>query len=758
MYIKVSFESEFNKLMMDLWSIYGKELFNLDGIGEQLDINKFASDFFNSDDNTANKSVDANSNVSEKNVIVFDREFSKPYQRYNSYYLLWKELKKIYGLEIANRLIENQLTGVYYINDFHNIGLSYCYNYSCYDIALMGLPMVNKINSKPPKYFFSYMAQIEQFIVIAGNSTLGATGIADFLIVASYYVKKILDTGKDGDFTLGSKDNIYSYIRELLTSFVYTINQPNRANQSCFTNLSLFDDPFLDNLCPDYKFSDGSADKEIVKELQEIFIDIMNSELRRTPVTFPISTACFSVDNSGSIKDEAFLDFISEKDKEFGFINIYMGDTSTLSSCCFAGEEKFISNEGTKSFDSFAPGHVLKVPTHTGEYKSATVRTYGLQKLYKVILSQGRIQKTIFCTREHNWILCDGSTTDKLNVGDTLLSNRQYANIWTVLSISETGREEIVWCLEVEDNESFVLKDGVITHNCRLRSDMTKLNFNTIGGSSSKIGSIGVVTLNLPRLAYNSTSIKEFIRSVSKHAEEVCRINNAKRHILQKRIDLGAMPLYSLGFMNLKSQFSTVGFTGLYEAWEHFNGDHNTNKDDYINFCSQVLDTINDMCNDYSAMLDYPHNMEQTPSENSAIKLVVKDKYLGYEPTVPFYSNQFMPLQKNCNMLDRVYIQGKLDKKCSGGSIAHLNLDSPVSAQRSKELTKFCAKSGVVYYAKNHILNRCEKGHMSVGSIDKCHCGAKIVDKFTRVVGFLTNVSDWHSTRQKEDFPNREFY
>ncbi|NCD00429.1 MAG: ribonucleoside-triphosphate reductase, partial [Bacteroidia bacterium] len=370
MYIKVSFESDFNKLMMDLWSIYGKELFNLDGIGDQLDRNKFASDFFNSDDNTANKSVDANSNVSEKNVIVFNREVNKPMSRYNSYFLLWKELKKIYGLEIANRLIENQLTGVYYINDFTSVEMPYCWNYSCYDIALMGLPMVDKIKSDPPKYFLSYLSQVEQFIVIAGNSTLGASGVADFLIVASYYVKKILDTGKDGKFVLGSKENIYNYIEELLTKFIYTINQPNRGEQSCFSNLSLFDDPFLDKLCPDYKFIDGSVDKEIIKELQALIINIMNKELKRTPVTFPVFSACFSVDENNKIQDEAFLDFISEKDTEFGFINIYMGDTGTLSSCC------------------------------------------------------------------------------------------------------------------------------------RLRSDMTKLNFNTIGGSSSKIGSIGVVTLNLPRLAY----------------------------------------------------------------------------------------------------------------------------------------------------------------------------------------------------------------------------------------------------------------
>lgn len=74
-------------------------------------------------------------------------------------------------------------------------------------------------------------------------------------------------------------------------------------------------------------------------------------------------------------------------------------------------------------------------------------------------------------------------------------------------------------------------------------------------------------------------------------------------------------------------------------------------------------------------------------------------------------------------------------------------------------MIRLCAKSGVVYHAINYVLLECEDGHMSVGNSDVCQiCGKPIVNKYTRVVGFLTCTSNWHKVRREEDFPNRQFY
>lgn len=627
MYISLTFDQEFTHLMLNLRSTYGKELFEIDGIGDDcLDINKFAKKFFNVNaSTTADTSIDANSNVSDKNSIIFDHEFSKPVQKLNSYYLLWKELKKQHGLSEANRIIENQLIGRYYINDGYRITNPYCFNYSCYDVALLGLPMVSKIKSVSPKYFYSFKSQLEQFLVIAANSSLGATGISDFLIVSSYYVKKILETKGDSHFKFATEEDCWIYVKENLFSLIYILNQPNRAAQSPFTNISIFDDNFLDNLCPSYQFADGQADKEIVKKLQVMFLDCMNETLERTPVTFPVTTACFSIDEESNINDEDFLDMISEKNSKFGFINIYSGKTSTLSSCC------------------------------------------------------------------------------------------------------------------------------------RLRSDIVTEYANSIGGTSTKIGSIGVVTLNLPRIAYESESKEDFLERIISYTMDAAFINNAKRKIIKKRIELGALPLYTHGFMSLNQQYSTCGLNGLNESITHLGMD--ILEESGQNFVIDMLNVINKTNDKMKKRFAAPHNCEQVPAESSSLKLVAKDRYMGYRPIVNFYSNQFVPLTTKADMLDRIRLQGMFDKHFSGGAICHLNVAEKVKPHKIKELIQISAKMGVVYFALNYQLNECQNGHMTIGQIDTCQiCGSKITNVYTRVVGFLTNVKNWAETRRIEDFPNRQFY
>lgn len=84
---------------------------------------------------------------------------------------------------------------------------------------------------------------------------------------------------------------------------------------------------------------------------------------------------------------------------------------------------------------------------------------------------------------------------------------------------------------------------------------------------------------------------------------------------------------------------------------------------------------------------------------------------------------------------------------------------SSADVDTMKNLIISCAKQGVVYFAINYCLQECVNGHMSVGNVDVCPiCGGKIVDIYTRVVGFLTKVANWIKERKEIDFPNRQFY
>lgn len=400
------------------------------------------------------------------------------------------------------------------------------------------------------------------------------------------------------------------------------------SGNSPFTNVSVFDRFFLEKLCSDYIFPDGShPDIKYVQKLQAIFLDIMNHEMERTPLTFPVVTACFSVDDDNNIQDEDFLDFIAEKNLKYGFINIYCGKTSTLSSCC------------------------------------------------------------------------------------------------------------------------------------RLRSETDTEYFNSFGSGSSKIGSLGVCAINLPRLALIANKSKVAYLTMLTDMVEVCAaVNNAKRHIVKKRITNGNAPLYTLGFMDLNKQYSTVGVNGLNEAVEIMG--YKITDEEGQQFVLEVLDVINTQNARFEKQYGAPHNCEQVPGENMSIKIVEKDNLLGFKTDYEMYSNQFIPLTATADMLDRIKIQGAFDKHFSGGAICHINVDTPIQDKaKIKELMRATAKMGVIYHAINYNLQECSAGHMSVGRKETCSvCGEPIINNFTRVVGFLTNTKNWHKVRREIDYPYRQFY
>ena len=630
MYIHLTYDTDFDELILNLKAKYPKKLFDLDGIGKQTDLSRFSKDFFSNYDAAADVSIDANANVDNSSVITYNVELPKPLFKINSYYVMWKYIKKLFGHELANKCVEMQLTGDIYINDVHGIGggLPYCFNYSCYDIMLMGLPMVNKIKSYPPKHLYAYKSQVEQFVVIASNSTLGATGLADLLVVMSYYVKNILNTLSDANFKFADEDSAWRYVKETLVSLIYTINQPMRGGQSPFSNISIYDNEFFNSLASGYVFPDGSTpDGDIVHRLQKLFLETMNEEMERTPITFPVTTACFSVDNENNIIDEKFADFISEQNLKYGFINIYAGKSSTLSSCC------------------------------------------------------------------------------------------------------------------------------------RLRSDIDNEYFNSFGSGSSKIGSLGVVTINLPKLAYIYKGNESTFFDKLKERVEICsKINHTKRHVVKKRIDNGNHPLYSFGFADLDKQYSTVGINGLNECCDILGYDITTDRG--VEFVLNIMNVINSENDNMQKRYKAPHNCEQIPAENVSIKLADKDRLLGYNDEYNIYSNQFIPLTVKADMLDRIRLQGIFDKHFSGGAICHINIENQIdNVANMKNLIYHCAKVGVIYFACNYVLNECEEGHMTVGCSDTCSiCGGKIKDKYTRVVGFLTNTKNWAKKRREVDFPNRQFY
>lgn len=317
----------------------------------------------------------------------------------------------------------------------------------------------------------------------------------------------------------------------------------------------------------------------------------------------------------------------------------------------------------------------------------------------------------------------------------------------------------VVYDIELEKNHYFKA-NNIWTHNCRLRSNTENPYINSFGSGSVKIGSIGVCTLNLPRLAFKCKgNEEEFFKNLVKLADISVSVNNAKRHIIKKRIDNGNLPLYTYGFMELQKQYSTIGLNGINEACEILGYDILT--DDGQRFVTDILNLLNDLNEKYQKKYKFPHNLEQVPSENVAVKLCEKDKILNYHKgEYVLYSNQFIPLITNADLLDRIKLQGMFDGLFSGGSIMHLTVEEKIDDPKLfVDLIKLCAKMGVVYWAVNYTIQRCENDHVQVGNGDICYeCGGKITDLFTRVVGFIVPVKAFNKVRREYDFPFRKKY
>lgn len=307
---------------------------------------------------------------------------------------------------------------------------------------------------------------------------------------------------------------------------------------------------------------------------------------------------------------------------------------------------------------------------------------------------------------------------------------------------------------------NYIGESGKLSSCCRLRNDATKMKdfFNSLGSGGVKIGSHRVCTLNLPRLAYNSEDLDDFCNKLIRKME-LCRdILKTHRELLEREIEHGLLPLYTLGFMDLKTQFSTVGLIGIYEALDILGYD--ITKDDNMKYIKRVINMMNEQNDKFSDEDGVLYNLEQIPGEAAATKLAQKDQLL-YNMEYALYSNQFIPLVKNVPLSTRIKLQGLLDNSMSGGSILHINIAEKINSEEMLlTLMNYCVENDVVYFAPNYAFSVCKQGHINIGKHNKCQiCGSDIDYQMTRVVGFFTKVSDWVKERRgKLDYESRVFY
>lgn len=327
------------------------------------------------------------------------------------------------------------------------------------------------------------------------------------------------------------------------------------------------------------------------------------------------------------------------------------------------------------------------------------------------------------------------------------------------------------WCckhnMKWADSNFFISKDVTSLSNCcRLVSDVKNLGyFNSIGGSALEVGSIKVNTINLARIAYESTTQDEYCESLRKYVILCCKTLHSIRHIIQRNIEKGLLPNYTHDLIHLKSQYNTIGIIGIYETLQKFNMTyrdelgytHYTDKG--IEFAKRILSVIDEEKNIFARYYDYSINIEQIPAERAAAILMQKDKLFFpdeiYE--LPLYGNQWIPLGIKTTIEEKVRLSAILDKACNGGSIAHINIDAPFNSfETAWKMLNYVADSGVPYFAFCTRISACDNNHGFYG--ETCPtCGQPKTTTYQRIVGFLTPEKTY-SKERKEEFKLRDWF
>lgn len=304
-----------------------------------------------------------------------------------------------------------------------------------------------------------------------------------------------------------------------------------------------------------------------------------------------------------------------------------------------------------------------------------------------------------------------------------------------------------------------------LSNCCRLKSDVTDLYFNSIGGSALKVGSVKVSTLNIARLAYQSSSEQDFLVRLRDLTELNLKILDAQREIIKRNVDKGLLPSFSSGLVDFEHLYSTVGINGIYEALKTFGY---TKVDEFGNtfylpeaytLGRRIFNVIRNCIDNFSLDKDYKFNIEQVPAEQAAAKMQAADKFLYPELVVedlPLYGNQWIPLGIKATILERTKICAAFDSYCNGGSIEHINVDAPFSNFESAwEMLNWVAQQGVTYFAFNGKVAQCKNYHSFYGKVCPV-CGEPVETEYTRIVGFYTPTKTY-SKERKAEFKLREW-
>ncbi len=336
---------------------------------------------FKKSSNTANSTIDDNSNVANKNIAILNAEIHKPDNIRISRAMVMDKLKELYPDFNAKRYIRDLEDHVIYKHDessFAGAISPYCVSVTMYPFLIDGIKGLGGLSASP-KNLKSFCGIFCNMIFAISSQFAGAVAVSEALLYFTYFCKKewgpdfykradeVVETTYDG-----KRRTILKEIQQYWQQIIYTINQPAAARgfQSAFVNFSYFDKPFFEGMFGEFYFPDGTQpDWESLKWIQMEFMKWFNEERLKTVLTFPVETVTLLY-KDGKFLDEEMFNFVCDEYARGHSFFTYISDSvDSLSSCC-----RLKNKLQTKEF-SFTNGNV---GIQTG---SKSVITFNLNRL-----------------------------------------------------------------------------------------------------------------------------------------------------------------------------------------------------------------------------------------------------------------------------------------------------------------------------------------------------------------------------------------
>ena len=305
---------------------------------------------------------------------------------------------------------------------------------------------------------------------------------------------------------------------------------------------------------------------------------------------------------------------------------------------------------------------------------------------------------------------------------------------------------------------------------CRLRLDLRELRKKSGGffGSGESTGSIGVVTINLPRIAYLAKDEKDFYLRLEKMMNIAARSLKVKRNVVTKLLNEGLYPYTKRYLGTFNNHFSTIGLVGMNEAglnakWLRLDLTHEETQ----KFAKDVLNFMRDKLSDYQEEYGDLYNLEATPAESTSYRLAKHDKNkypdiitASENDETPYYTNStHLPVGYTSDIFEALDIQDELQTLYTSGTVFHAFLGERLKDWKSaaKLVRKIAENYKLPYYTLSPTYSVCSEHGYITGEVYTCPKCGKETEVYSRITGYYRPVKNWNIGKT-EEFKMRKVY